>query len=212
MQAADDDQASRHYATPSNNRARYSHQRSPRMTRRNSGNDFDEELNDGYGEYQSAYRPSNSSHRSNNSLSRGEDLDKGSEFSQASPVTPLKMRMDRQAQSTPRSQHYQQQHIYHQNERGIYQGEDDAIAQGARRSAKDGSQYTQRTQQEDPTIKSVEGLRTTQKAKQSLQQQGIITTPIGRPLMPYNTSARNNGSPTNHRGEQSQVCVINGLF
>ncbi|KAF9342039.1 hypothetical protein BGX26_008537, partial [Mortierella sp. AD094] len=53
-------------------------------------------------------------------------------------------------------------------------------------------------------IKSVKGLRMTQKAKQSLQQQGIITTPIRRPLMPSNTSARNNGSPANYRGEQNQ--------
>lgn len=62
------------------------------------------------------------------------------------------MRMDRLARSTPRSQHYQQQDVYYQNERGAYQGEDDAIAQGARRSAKDGSQYMQRTQQEDLTV------------------------------------------------------------
>ncbi|OAQ22304.1 hypothetical protein K457DRAFT_26191, partial [Linnemannia elongata AG-77] len=204
MQAADDDQASRHYSTPSSNRARHSHQRSSRMARRSSGDDTDEELNDVYGEDRSACRPSDSSYRSNNSLGRGGKLDEDAEFCEASPVTPLKMRMDRLARSTPRSQHYQQQDVYYQNERGTHQGEDDAIAQGARRSAKDGSQYMQRTQQEDLTIKSVKGLGVTQKAKQSLRQQGIITTPIRRPPMPCNTSTRNNGSPANYRGEQNQ--------
>ncbi|KAF9340771.1 hypothetical protein BGX26_008880, partial [Mortierella sp. AD094] len=120
------------------------------MARRNSGDDTDEELNDGYGEDQSACRRSHSSYRSNSSLGRGEELD-GTEFCGASPVTPLMMRMDRQARSTPRSQHYQQQDLYYQNERGTCQDEDDAIAQGARRSAKDGSPYMQRTQQEDLT-------------------------------------------------------------
>jgi hypothetical protein len=48
----------------------------------------------------------------------------------------------------------------------------------------------------------------TQQAKQSLQQQGIFATPI----KPSNTSAGNNGSPANYRGEQNQVCIINGLF
>ncbi|KAF9114111.1 hypothetical protein BGW39_003506 [Mortierella sp. 14UC] len=120
-------------------------------------------------------------------------------------MTPPKMRMNRKALSTPRSQRYQQQDIYHQNDRGIYQSDEDAIAHGARRSAKDGSQYMQRTQQEDLTVESVEGLRTTQKAKRSLQQQGVITTSIEHPLMPYNTGTRNNGSPANRRrDEQNQ--------
>ncbi|KAF9178643.1 hypothetical protein BGZ49_005300, partial [Haplosporangium sp. Z 27] len=89
-------------------------------------------------------------------------------------------------------------------ESGTYQDEDDAIAQGARCSAKDGSPYMQRTQQEDLTIKSVEELRMTQKSKQSFQQRSIITMPIRRSLVPSNTSARNNGLPARYRGEQNQ--------
>jgi hypothetical protein len=58
----------------------------------------------------------------------------------------------------------------------------------------------------------VEGLRTTQKAKQSLQQQGVTTTSIGRPFMPSYIDVGNNGSPTNRRREQNQVYAINGLF
>ncbi|KAF9536289.1 hypothetical protein EC957_011662, partial [Mortierella hygrophila] len=140
---------------------------------------------------------------SNDGLGWEGEFDEDDEFRGTSPVTPLKTRMNRNASSTPRNQHYQQQDVYYQNERGIYPGDDDAIASGTRRSAKDGSQYIQRTQQEDPTIELVEGLRTTQKAKQSLQQQGVTTTSIERP-MPFNIGARNNVSPTNRRREQNQ--------
>lgn len=91
MQAADDDQASRRYSTPSSNRARHSHQRSSTMARRRSGDDTDEELNDVYGEDRSACRPSDSSYRSNNSLGRGGKLDEDAEFCEASPVTPVSM-------------------------------------------------------------------------------------------------------------------------
>ncbi|KAF9991790.1 hypothetical protein BGZ79_003977, partial [Entomortierella chlamydospora] len=184
MQASDDDQASRRYTTPRN--------------------DTDDGLNDGYGKGQSARRRrSYSNYRTNSSLGRGEELD-GAEFRGASPVTPLMMRMDREARSTPRSQHYQQQGLYPQGERGTYQDEDDAITQGARRSPKDGSLYMQRTQQEDLSVNFVRGLCMTQKAKQSLQRQGFITTPIRRPHMSSNASARSNGSPANYRGGQNQ--------
>ena len=61
----------------------------------------------------------------------------------------FKERMNRQMPSTPRNQH---RPPHQQKGQGYYQDDDYAIAHGTRRSAKDGSVYMQKTQQEDPTV------------------------------------------------------------
>lgn len=76
---------------PSNNRARHSHPRSPRKVRRNSGDDTEGELNDGYDEDYSAHHPSRLSHRGNSGLGRRGEFDEDAEFCGASPVTPVSM-------------------------------------------------------------------------------------------------------------------------
>ncbi|KAF8943818.1 hypothetical protein BGZ46_006398, partial [Entomortierella lignicola] len=53
---------------------------------------------------------------------------------------------------------------------------------------------------------SVESLRTTQKAKQLLKQQGVAISSNELNSMPYNTGALIDVSPTNRRVEQLQVC------
>ncbi|KAF9536269.1 hypothetical protein EC957_011756, partial [Mortierella hygrophila] len=116
-------------------------------------------------------------------------------------MTPLKERMNRQMPSTPRNQH---RPPHEQKGQGYYQDDDYAIAHGTRRSAKDGSVYMQKTQQEDPTKELVQGLRTTQKAKRSLQHQGAAISSNERSPMPYNTGTLNNLSPTNRRAKQPQ--------
>ncbi|KAK3845370.1 MAG: hypothetical protein J3R72DRAFT_436598 [Linnemannia gamsii] len=68
MQDLNDDQAGRRNAATSNNKVQHSHPQTPRKVRRNSGDDTDGELNDGYGEDYSAHRPSRPSRRSNNGL------------------------------------------------------------------------------------------------------------------------------------------------
>lgn len=57
--------------------------------------------------------------------------------------------MNCQMPSTPPNQHRPRQQ---QKGQGYYQDDDYAIAHGTRRSAKDGSVYMQKTQQEDPTV------------------------------------------------------------
>lgn len=92
MHDSDDDQASMRNATPSN-RVRRSHQRSPGRKWRNSGDDTDSEPNDGYGEFasdaeHSAYFPSRSSRRNNNSPGRGGELEEDDELHEK-PMTPV---------------------------------------------------------------------------------------------------------------------------
>ncbi|KAK3812542.1 MAG: hypothetical protein J3R72DRAFT_427954 [Linnemannia gamsii] len=90
MQDSDDDQASRRNAASSNNRVPYSHPRTPRKARRNSGDDTDGELNDGYGEDYSAHHPSHSGRRSNNGLGWQGEFVEDADIYGISPVTPLK--------------------------------------------------------------------------------------------------------------------------
>ncbi|KAK3805414.1 MAG: hypothetical protein J3R72DRAFT_428656 [Linnemannia gamsii] len=89
MQDSDDDQASRRNAASSNNRVPYSYPRTPRKVRRNSGDDTDGELNDGYGEDYSVHHPSHSGRRSNNGLGWQGEFVEDADIYGISPVTPV---------------------------------------------------------------------------------------------------------------------------
>ncbi|KAF8960857.1 hypothetical protein BGZ46_001473 [Entomortierella lignicola] len=100
--------------------------------------------------------------------------------------------------------HSQQRHPHQQEGQDYRQDDDYAITHGFRRSAKDGSVYMQKTQQEDPTRKLVKGSRATQKAKQLLQQKGATISFNECSPMPYNTGTLNDIYPNSRRVEQLQ--------
>ncbi|KAI8605048.1 hypothetical protein EDD21DRAFT_440663 [Dissophora ornata] len=91
MHDSDDSQASVRNAAPSN-RVRRSHRRSPGRRRRNSADDTDSEPNDVNDDFssdaeQSAYFPTPSNRRNNNSPGRGGELEEDEELHEK-PMTP----------------------------------------------------------------------------------------------------------------------------